>query len=133
MAKAKSESPAEADVVRGQTAPTRIASPPPVHVEQAESPIRIAERLIDDGPYLQQVLSRGELRHNTAVGRVRLHLRVNDIGQNFSSILHDCRRGLVARCFDAKNQHDKSLNLIKVCAYGGCATPRSVMMAVTNW
>ena len=62
-------------------------------------------RVADDLRDLLDVRARGDLGNDAAVGLVQGDLRVDDVGEDFASVLHHRRRRLVAACLYPKNVH----------------------------
>ena len=54
---------------------------------------------------LFNMLSGRDLRHHAAVHGMGGDLRVDDVRQDFPSVLHDCRRSLVAGTLDRQDAH----------------------------
>ena len=72
-----------------------------VHIRKGH--LRCGQSLGNHGIDLLDVLSRGNLRHHTAVERVQRNLRRDHVGENLAPVLYNSRCGLIARGFDCQN------------------------------
>jgi putative nucleotidyltransferase with HDIG domain len=73
-------------------------------VEVAESDSSLAQGRAHHRDNVAKVFARCQLRHNTAIGRVRGDLRSNHVRQSLRATPHHCGRGFVAGAFYAENQ-----------------------------
>ncbi len=72
-------------------------------VDLAEPDTGLVERPPHQPVEMVEMRPCGDLRHDAAVGRVLVELRLHDIGADLPPLADDGHRGLVARGFDTEN------------------------------